>query len=64
MRAVVMKVGTMPVYIYSVRETKLMAGTCLSPGQRIIFREQQHGSKWQRGRITGMSGDMPLVELE
>jgi hypothetical protein len=63
MKAAIMKVGTQSSYYYFIKETKKIKGTELSTGQIITFREQQHGSRWQKGKIWKMSGNMPCVEL-
>lgn len=60
----IMKVGTMSSIAYFIRRDRKDAGTELSVGQKLSFREQAHGSKWQRGTIDRMAGDMPCLYLD
>lgn len=57
-----MKVGTLPTGCYYVKDTPNIRGAEISTGDRIVFREQAAGTRWERGVVWGMSGDMPLVE--
>jgi hypothetical protein len=52
-----MKVGTMPGVVYDVK-----GPAPVKVGSRVVFKEREPGAKWEEGRVTGMSGDLPLVE--
>lgn len=62
MTPAIMKVGTMPSYHYYLRGNKPLSR--YATGEKVTFREQDHGSRWETGRITGWSSDMPLVERQ
>jgi len=61
MEAAIMKVGTQSSYAYWLRGTKKLSEYQI--GDRIIFKPQlEKGAKWEHGKITGYSHEMPLVE--
>lgn len=64
MQPAIMKVGTWPSGCYWLWGSKPLSE--YKTDDRIKFKSQSkedYGlTEWTRGRITGMSGDMPLVE--
>lgn len=62
MTPAIIKIGTMPSRHYFLRGPKSLSE--YKTGERISFREQGHGERWEAGRITGWKLDMPLVDRE
>jgi len=63
MRAVIMKIGTMPTRPYFIKETKNIKGCEISKGQKIIFRNQEKNAIWQKGMVDTVKNDVPFVSL-
>ncbi len=57
----IMKIGTLSSGAYFIQGNKSLKE--YEVGDRIKFKPQLvHGAKWEDGRITGFSKEMPLVE--
>lgn len=63
MRAVIMKIGTMPLRAYFVKETKNIRGCELSTEQKIVFKTQEKYAIWQTGIIDKIEIDVPFVSM-
>jgi hypothetical protein len=60
MNAGILKVGTMPMHHFFVRTDKRLSD--YAPGDKITFREQEYGSKWERGIVREIIIDIPRIE--
>ena len=60
MNAGILKIGTMPLTHFFIRTNKKLSD--YAPGDKITFREQEHGAKWETGIVREIIVDVPRID--
>jgi len=60
MNAGILKIGTMPLNHYHIRTNKRLSD--YAPGDKITFREQAPGARWERGIVREIIIAAPRIE--